>query len=148
MEFFSYFNIFYFKDKSEIAKALTQDKSVYQYDEIYDKLQKAKDEAVGKTVKQDKDKKVRFRSTSFHLFINLLVFWLQPKYIGNLLKAAEKRQQEYEARVERQQLKEREKEGDMFVDKEVFVTKAYRDKMEQIHEYEKEEQRREMIEGN
>lgn len=45
--------------------------------------------------------------------------FLQPKYVTNLLKTAEKRQQEYEAREERKQMAEREKEAGEFDDREV-----------------------------
>ena len=50
----------------------------------------------------------------------------KPKYIANLLKHAEIRNQEEERRKERKVQKEREAEGDEFADKEKFVTSAYR----------------------
>lgn len=72
---------------------------------------------------------------------------LQPKYIGNLLKAAEKRKLDNERRVERQVQKEREKEGDEFADKEQFVTAAYKQKLLERQQQEEEEKRKEMLEG-
>ncbi len=39
--------------------------------------------------------------------------------------------------------RERELEGDQFKDKEIFVTQAYKDQMEQVRQAEEEEKRRE-----
>merc|ERR1711915_169935 len=65
----------------------------------------------------------------------------KPKYVHNLLKAADERQKEFERRIERQVQREREKEGNEFADKESFVTSAYRKKMEEIAKQEEEEAR-------
>ena len=46
------------------------------------------------------------------------------------MKAAAKRKMEFEKLQERKIQVEREKEGDLWSDKEVFVTTAYRKKME------------------
>ncbi len=48
------------------------------------------------------------------------------------MKAAAKRKMEFEKLQERKIQTEREKEGDLWNDKEVFVTSAYRKKMEGI----------------
>ena len=56
----------------------------------------------------------------------------KPKYIKQLLKSAELRNKENERRIERQVQKEREAEGEMYADKETFVTGAYRAKMEEM----------------
>ena len=53
----------------------------------------------------------------------------KPHYITNLLKQAEIREKENERRIERKLQKEREAEGDEFVDREQFVTSAYQRKM-------------------
>lgn len=60
-------------------KVLEQDPTVYQYDELYDDMEKKKRE---KIVTKKEDKK--------------------PKYIERLLVTAEKRKKENERRVERQ----------------------------------------------
>lgn len=39
--------------------------------------------------------------------------------------------------------REREAEGDMYQDKETFVTQAYKDQMEEVRKAEEEEQKRE-----
>lgn len=76
------------------------------------------------------------------------LFSQQPKYIANLLKTAELRKVELERRVERKVQKERETEGDMFNDKESFVTPAYRAKLAELKKLEEEERLRELREGN
>lgn len=77
------------KIEIEREKALEEDPTVYQYDEIYDDMAKQKNEC--KLSKKWVDKK--------------------PKYISNLIKAAERRKRENERRLERQVQKEREAEG-------------------------------------
>lgn len=72
-------------------KAVEDDPTVYQYDEIYDEMEKQRLES--KLAKKDKEKK--------------------PKYINRLLAAADKRKRENERRIERQVQKEREEEGEL-----------------------------------
>ena len=50
---------------------------------------------------------------------------LKPRYIDDLLKAAELRKRDYILAQERKVQREREAEGDEFEDKEKFVTSAY-----------------------
>jgi len=111
--------------KIQMAKALEEDPTVFQYDEVYDDIERKKE--VEKESKKDVDRK--------------------PKYVHNLLKAADERQKEFERRIERQVQKEREQEGNEFADKESFVTSAYRKKMEEIAKQEEEEARMAQIEA-
>lgn len=97
-------------------KAITEDPTVYQYDEIYDSMSREKTTKKSKTQEEKK-----------------------PRYIENLIKTANKRKLENERRIERQIQKEREKEGDEFADKEVFVTSAYKKKLEELREEEEKE---------
>jgi len=113
------------QSKIQMAKALEEDPTVFQYDEVYDDIERKKE--VEKESKKDVDRK--------------------PKYVHNLLKAADERQKEFERRIERQVQKEREKEGNEFADKESFVTSAYRKKMEEIAIQEEEEARMARIES-
>ncbi|XP_073957958.1 nuclear speckle splicing regulatory protein 1 [Choristoneura fumiferana] len=106
------------------SKAIEEDPTIYQYDEIYDSMTSKKEE------KKLKTKELK-----------------QPKYIENLLKTANKRKIENERRLERQIQKEREKEGDEFADKEVFVTSAYKKKLEDLRLEEEKEQREEYLES-
>ncbi|KAJ8978798.1 hypothetical protein NQ317_015523 [Molorchus minor] len=91
--------------------------SVYQYDEIYYKMEWEKIETkrcqegagIGSGCKK-------------------------PKYIGKLLATAVKRKRETERRIERQGQKEREEEGEQFKDKRPFVTSAYKQKLQEARE--------------
>jgi coiled-coil domain-containing protein 55 len=112
------------KTKLELQKAIKEDPTVFQYDEIYEDMVTAKSEKSAQS--KDKERK--------------------PKYIQNLIKHAEIRTKENERRVERQVQKEREAEGDEFADKEQFVTSAYRKKMEEMQKLEEEERKQNAME--
>lgn len=105
--------------------ALKEDPTIFQYDEVYDDINATREEA-----KKAKTTQVR-----------------ESKYISRLLVTAEKRKLEQESRLERKIQKEREAEGDMFKDKEVFVTSSYRAKLEAIKKAEEEAKREEYLEG-
>ncbi|EGT45765.1 CBN-CCDC-55 protein [Caenorhabditis brenneri] len=63
----------------------------------------------------------------------------ESKYAEAIIKAHARRQLEQFSREERQQIKEREKEGTEFADKEVFVTGAYRKQQEEVKKFREEE---------
>ncbi|XP_052072425.1 nuclear speckle splicing regulatory protein 1-like [Mytilus californianus] len=113
----------------EIDRALEADPTVYEYDSIYDSMQekKAQQAAAISSDKSNVEKKA--------------------KYIGGLLKASEVRKREFERQQERKVQKERETEGDEFAEKEVFVTGAYRKKMQEMQEAEEEERRQSQLEA-
>eukprot|EP00118_Oscarella_pearsei_P001473 m.7539 g.7539 ORF g.7539 m.7539 type:complete len:343 (+) comp18947_c0_seq1:16-1044(+) len=108
----------------EMAKALDEDPTVYDYDAVYDAMQEKK--RAGAILKE-KDRK--------------------PKYIDKLKRAAEKRKIDYERMVERKAQREREKEGDKFDDKEAFVTTAYKEKMKRLAEEEEKEKKKDALES-
>ncbi|KAK2580980.1 hypothetical protein KPH14_006040 [Odynerus spinipes] len=110
--------------KLNMQKALKEDPTIYQYDEVYDDIEGARNRV--KVVKIQEKK---------------------PKYIQNLLKAAEQRKKEQEHRIERMVQKEREAEGTMYADKESFVTSAYRAKLEEFKQMEEEEARMNRLES-
>ncbi|XP_075958683.1 nuclear speckle splicing regulatory protein 1 [Anarhichas minor] len=102
----------------EMHKALEQDSTVYDYDGVYDDIQKQRLET-NKKMLGGADKK--------------------PKYIHQLMRAVEDRKKEQERRDERKIQKEREAEGEQFADKDAYVTSAYKLKLqEQKEELEKE----------
>ncbi|CAL1683396.1 unnamed protein product [Lasius platythorax] len=110
--------------KLDIQRALNEDPTIYQYDEVYDDMERSKSQSdVGK----EKEKK--------------------PRYIQKLLKTAERRKKEQEHRVERMVQKEREEEGEMYADKESFVTSAYKAKLEEFKKMEEEEARMSRLEA-
>ncbi|XP_017888976.1 nuclear speckle splicing regulatory protein 1 isoform X2 [Ceratina calcarata] len=110
--------------KLNMQKALKEDPTIFQYDEVYEDIEKKKDQSKG--VRDEKKK---------------------PKYIQNLLKAAERRKKEQEYRIERMVQKEREAEGEMYADKESFVTSAYRAKLEEFKKLEEEENNMDRLEA-
>ena len=63
------------------------------------------------------------------------------------MKAAARRQIEFEKMQDRKYSKEREGEGDLWSDKEVFVTSAYRKRMEERLKIEEEEKNQDMIDN-
>jgi len=104
-------------------KALEEDPTIFQYDEIYDEMQEKKEEK-----KQAPTEK-------------------KPKYINQLLRSAELRKLETERRTERKIQKERENEGDEFKDKESFITPAYQAKLEERKQQEAEERLKDQMEA-
>lgn len=103
-------------------RALEQDPTVYQYDEVYETIKKKETEV-------NKPKAER-----------------KVKYMDALLKTADRRKKETERRTERLVQKEREAEGEMFKDKEEFITSSYRQKLEEMKKAEEEENKMEYIE--
>lgn len=116
---------FPFQDRIIQEKAVEEDPTVFQYDELYDDMQEKRRES--KLSRKDLDRK--------------------PKYIAKLLQTADRRKRENERRIERQVQKEREQEGETFRDKESFVTSAYRKKLEEMKELEEQEKREEYLES-
>ena len=96
------------------------DPSIYDYDGVYDSLHAKPDSGISTA---DVMKK--------------------PKYMGNLLAAAEVRKRDQLRAKEKMLAKEREMEGDEFADKEKFVTGAYKRQQEEMRKLEEEESIRE-----
>ncbi|XP_017870916.1 PREDICTED: nuclear speckle splicing regulatory protein 1 [Drosophila arizonae] len=106
-------------------KALAEDPTIFQYDELYDDMDN-KREAAKETKKLEPRK---------------------AKYIGRLLEHAERRKLENELRVERQVQKDREAEGEMYKDKDTYVTAAYRKKLESIRQMQEQDARDDYLES-
>ncbi|KAI1795790.1 coiled-coil domain-containing protein 55-domain containing protein [Ganoderma leucocontextum] len=99
------------------------DATVFEYDEVWDKMQEAK-------LKQKEAKEVDARER-------------KPKYISGLLVSAATRRLDHLRAEEKMIQRERELEGDEFKDKESFVTQAYKDQMVELRIAEEEERKRE-----
>ncbi|XP_077360882.1 nuclear speckle splicing regulatory protein 1 isoform X1 [Festucalex cinctus] len=110
----------------EMRKALEEDSTVYDYDAVYDDIQKQR---------LDNSKKVLSGAER------------KPKYIHQLMKAVDSRKKEQERREERKIQKEREAEGSQFADKEAYVTSAYKRKLQEQKEEEERERREAAIEA-
>lgn len=85
----------------EIEKALKEDPTAFEYDEVYDKLEEQKNKVDPKAAAAKEKSN-------------------EPKYIAGIMKAAAKRQMEFEKLQERRVQKERQAEGDLWKDKEVW----------------------------
>lgn len=92
------------------------DPNIYDYDAVYDSLHA---KSTSSTSAADKEKK--------------------PKYMSNLLAAAEVRKRDQLRAKEKMLAKERELEGDEFAGKEKFVTGAYKRQQEEMKRLEEEE---------
>ncbi|KAI9055697.1 hypothetical protein LZ554_000640 [Drepanopeziza brunnea f. sp. 'monogermtubi'] len=107
-----------FTSKKHAEKAEELDANIYDYDAVYDSLKPTK-----KVAEEDKERK--------------------PKYMTNLMAAAEVRQRDARIAEEKKLAREREAEGDEFADKEKFVTSAYKKQQEENRRLEAEEKIRE-----
>ncbi|KAJ7449843.1 coiled-coil domain-containing protein 55-domain containing protein [Mycena latifolia] len=101
------------------------DKTVYEYDEVWDKMQESK-------LRQKEAKELEAKDR-------------KPKYIHGLLSSAATRKLDYLRAEEKMMQLEREAEGDEFLDKESFVTQAYKDQMAQVRAAEEEEKKRDEL---
>ncbi|KAF9464733.1 coiled-coil domain-containing protein 55-domain containing protein [Collybia nuda] len=104
------------------------DETVYEYDEVWDRMQEAKQRQKDAKEVDAKERK--------------------PKYIHNLLNSAATRKLDYLRAEEKMMQLERAAEGDEFKDKEAFVTQAYKDQMAEVRRAEEEEKRREEQQRN
>lgn len=109
--------------QQRIEEAETLDPSIYDYDAAYDALH-AKQTA----------KKTAEREEAVQR---------KPKYMENLLAAAEVRKRDQLRAKDRLLQKEREEEGEEFKDKDKFVTEAYKKQQEEVRKMEEEEAKRE-----
>ncbi|KAF5244348.1 hypothetical protein FAUST_2359 [Fusarium austroamericanum] len=94
------------------------DASVYEYDTVYDSLKPKK-----QATKEDQEKR--------------------PKYMKNIIQAADIRKRDALIAEEKKIAREREAEGDEYADKEKFVTEAYKKQQEENKRLEEEEKKRE-----
>ncbi|KAF9361621.1 hypothetical protein BGX26_001121 [Mortierella sp. AD094] len=104
-------------------EALAQDPTIFDYDGVYDQL-KAGDRAREIARKQDSAER-------------------KPKYVAALLQAAETRKRDRQIAEEKRIEREREKEGEEFKDKEMFITPAYKAQKEAMRLAEEEERKKE-----
>ncbi|KAM3524781.1 hypothetical protein NHJ13051_004380 [Beauveria bassiana] len=104
--------------RKNAASAAEVDASVYEYDNVYEFFKPQK-----QATKEDVEKK--------------------PKYMKNLIQAADVRKRDLLIAEEKKIARDREAEGDEFADKEKFVTAAYKKQQEENRRIEEEEKKRE-----
>ncbi|XP_058804536.1 nuclear speckle splicing regulatory protein 1 [Phymastichus coffea] len=110
--------------KLDMQKALKEDPTIFQYDEVYDEMERTKEQE--KSVNKIERK---------------------AKYIDNLIKSAELRKKEQELRKDRMIQKEIEEEEAMFPDKERYVTSSYKAKLEEMKKFEEEQKNQDRLES-
>jgi coiled-coil domain-containing protein 55 len=123
-------------------EALKLDQTVFEYDEVWDGMQNAREK-----VKEAKESEAGKRDVSAVDKVD----WfsppadqpMQPKYIGAFLKSAETRRLDRLRAEEKMLQHERDKEGEEFADKEKFMTTAYKKQLEEVRQAEAEEKKRE-----
>ncbi|KZV17384.1 nuclear speckle splicing regulatory protein 1-like [Dorcoceras hygrometricum] len=104
-------------------KALEEDPLAFDYDGVYDEM---------------KEKQVRPREQDRQD--------RKPKYIQELMDKAKQREREHEIIYERKLAKERNQDEHLYVDKDKFVTGAYKRKLAEQAKWMEEERLREMRE--
>lgn len=114
------------RKRAQVAmRSSAVDSAVYDYDGEYDSFASGKEKAAAtSTTASKKGEKV------------------QSRYITNLLKTAEKRNQEQEIVYERKVVKEQAQEDPEFEGKEKFITSSYRRKLAEREEWAKQEEER------
>jgi coiled-coil domain-containing protein 55 len=106
-------------------EALKQDPSVFQFDEVYDNIQKQKEEK------------------EQNLLQKQLTEGTKSKYIENLVKIAQERKKERERARDRKLAKILNEEKAVYGETEVFVTSSYKKKLQEQKKWEEEERRKE-----
>jgi len=113
----------------EEAAAAEAEANVYDYDGAYDSFSKNRPEQVDERQSDKKDGEEK-----------------KSRYIGDLLKAAERRNRErelvIERKVAREQKEEEAQQGDEFRDKGTFVTAAYKRKLQERELWQAQEEKR------
>ena len=112
--------------KEIYEKALKEDPNVFAYDDALTDIQKGREA----TLREKDGEKIERKS----------------RYIAQLKEAADFRKREQDVTYERRLMKEREKEDELYGDKEKFITSAYRKKLEEDEKWKKEELEREQSE--
>ncbi|EME44905.1 hypothetical protein DOTSEDRAFT_169961 [Dothistroma septosporum NZE10] len=108
--------------KAQVKAAQQVDETIFDYDSFHDAKQSVAN-AKKAASKQDAIER-------------------KPKYINNLLDAAERRKKDQQVAMEKKLQRDREEEGDEFADKENFVTGAYKQQQEENKRLEEEERKK------
>ena len=109
--------------KEIYEQALKEDPNTFAYDDALTDIQKGREA----TLREQDGEKIERKS----------------RYIAQLKEAADFRKREQDVTYERRLMKEREKEDELYGDKEKFITSAYRKKLEEDEKWKKEELERE-----
>lgn len=108
--------------EKEQESVLAEDPTAFEYDAVYDEF-KAESAPEEKEAKSDK-----------------------PKYIHNLLESSRTRKREQEILYNKKIIREQKKDEHLYQEKEMFMTSAYKKKLEEDRKLEEEEKRKEQLE--
>jgi len=111
------------------SQALSEDPTAFDYDGVYDKMKE-----------NTKQKDIEIRAEKLNA--------KQPKYMSTLLTAHKDRKREQEIIYNSNLLKEKDKEGNVFSDKEKFVTAGYKKKLAEDKIWEEEQQKKAERDGD
>ena len=115
------------KAEQEYRKLLEKDPNAFAFDEVYDSIQEKRDLAKGESVGSDEKK---------------------SKYIEQLMENTKQREFEYERATERLHQKEQKAEEEIHGKaNEVFVTGAYKKRLEERRQWELEQARKAELEA-
>ena len=109
--------------KEIYEQALKEDPNIFAYDDALTDIEKGREA----TLREEHGEKIERKS----------------RYIAQLKEAADFRKREQDITYERRLMKEREKEDELYGEKEKFITSAYRKKLEEDEKWKKEELERE-----
>ncbi|KAG4303247.1 hypothetical protein PCANB_000554 [Pneumocystis canis] len=118
-----YSQLSYKSEKKDFDKEINS--SVYEYDEIYDEMKEAQKK---RQIETDEDKEQR-----------------KPKYMDKFFELASIRERDRLRAQEKMLQIERQAEGDMYNDKEKFITDAYKKQQEELSRLEEEENMKEAL---
>ncbi len=119
----------FFQAEAMHSKALAEDPTAFDYDGIYDSMKK-------ETIQQEIQIKAERLNAK------------KPKYFDTILATHKERKREQDIIYNRNLLKEKDKEGNLFGDKEKFVTASYKKKLAEDKLWEEEQQKKEEREGD
>lgn len=109
------------------AEAVAEDPSVYEYDEVYEKIHADRDEA-------NQRRALAFDSSAGNLK-------KESRYIGGLMKNAEIRKVKDDRVFQMKLKKEADKDYAIYGDKEKFVTETYKEQLKEMGRWKEEDKR-------
>eukprot|EP01040_Poterioochromonas_malhamensis_P020317 gene20317-24224_t len=110
------------------AKAMKEDPNIFDYDGTYDEIQSSRNDSLAR----------KFAPTNQEA--------PKARYIGSLQAASQLREKEQERTFERQLLKERKAEDDLYGDQPKYITAAYKEKLMETKKWELEDKMMEAVE--
>lgn len=134
------------KTRIEYQKALQEDATVFEYDEIYDDVKSKKEPE--KEMRKPVSQPASGDGSGLVVAAGGTKTARKSKYVEKLLAGSAARKLEQDRRNERILKRERDDEGDDFDDKEVFVTESYKQTLKEFRRLDEEDKQREEAEAS